>query len=65
MGAPSVETFKVRLDGAQEELDLVEDVFAHSRGIGLDGLQSFLPAQTILRVCEKRSWGVLSRAMPR
>lgn len=36
--APSVETFKVRLDGAQEEPDVVEDVSAHSRTIGLEGL---------------------------
>lgn len=36
--APSVETFKIGLDGAREESDLVEDVLAHSRGIGLDSL---------------------------
>lgn len=33
-----METFRVRLDRAQEEPDRVEDVFAHSRGIGQGGL---------------------------
>jgi len=35
--APSLETFKVRLDGA-EKPDLVEDVPAHCRGVGPDDL---------------------------
>jgi len=35
--APSLERFKARLDGA-EQPDLVEDVPAHGRGVGLDDL---------------------------
>jgi len=35
--APSLETFKARLDGS-EQPDVVETVPAHCRGIGLDGL---------------------------
>jgi len=36
--APSLETFKARLDGALEQPDLVEDVPAHCRRVGLDDL---------------------------
>ena len=36
--APSLETFKVRLDRALSNLDLVEDIPTHCRGIGLDDL---------------------------
>ena len=35
--APSLETFKVRLDGALSN-SLVKDVTAHGRGVGQDGL---------------------------
>jgi len=36
--APSLETFKDRLDGALEQPDLVEDVSAHCRGVGLNDI---------------------------
>jgi len=36
--APSPETFKARLDRAQNVPDLVGDVLAHCRGLGLGGL---------------------------
>lgn len=44
MDAPSVEVFKVRF----EQRDLVEDVPAGGREVGLDGLQRFLATKTIL-----------------
>lgn len=34
---PALKLLKARLDGA-EQLDLVEDVLVHFRGIGLDSL---------------------------
>jgi len=43
---PFLETFKSRLDGALS--NLVEDVPAHCRGGGLDGLLRSLPTQSIL-----------------
>ena len=36
--APSLEVFKVRLDRDFEQPDLVKDVPAHGRGVGLDDL---------------------------
>ena len=36
--APSLETFKVRWDRGSEQPDLVEDVPAHCRGVGLEDL---------------------------
>jgi len=36
VGAPSPETFKVRLDEALSNLLLIADVPAHCRGVGLD-----------------------------
>jgi len=35
-----------------EQPGLVEDVPAHSRGVGLQDLQRFLPTQSILRFCQ-------------
>jgi len=46
--APSLETFKARLDGGSEQPGLVEDVPAHCTGVGLDDLYSSLPTQSIL-----------------
>jgi len=46
--APSLSTFKVRLDGGSEQPDLVEDVPAHCRGVGIDDLERSLPTQTVL-----------------
>jgi len=47
--APSLETFKAGLDGAlNNQPGLVEDIPDYCRGVGLDGLQRFLPTQTIL-----------------
>jgi len=34
--APSLETFKVRLDVGSQQPDLVKDIPAHCRGVGLD-----------------------------
>jgi len=36
--APSLEVFKVRLDGGFEQPDLVKDDCAHGKGVGLDEL---------------------------
>ena len=36
--APSLETFKVRLDGSLSNLILFEDVPGHCRGVGVDDL---------------------------
>ena len=46
--APSLETRKGRLDGALSDLIPVEDVPAHGRGIGQDGLRRSLPTRSIL-----------------
>jgi len=45
--APSLETLKARLDGA-EQPGLVEDISANCKGVGLDDLERSLPTQSIL-----------------
>jgi len=35
-----------------EQADLIEDVPAHCRGVGLDGLERSLPTRIILLFCE-------------
>jgi len=46
--APSLETFKVRLDGDSEQPNPVGDVPAHCRGFGLDDPWRSLPTQNVL-----------------
>jgi len=38
IGAPSLETFKVRLDGALSNLSYLKMPLDHRRGVGLDDL---------------------------
>lgn len=49
--ALSMEIIKATLDRA-EQPDLVEDIPAHCRGVGLDDIERFLPTQTILQFYE-------------
>ena len=48
MDAPSLEIGWGQVGRSFEQPDLLKDVPTHGRARGLDGLQRFLPAQTIL-----------------
>ena len=47
-GCPIIGNVRSQVERGFEQLDLVKDVSAHGREVGLDDLQRSLPTQTML-----------------